>query len=217
MRTLILCAVALWTAVAGATPPGLIVAPDGYYSVTVGPDGVPVQEKITQVMVLGTPPVTPPTPPLPPPITPVPGDPTAFTIKVTTESKKANDPVGAVILEQAYETFGLKIADGTIPPTAAAIDKALSPVLDKALEFNPKGDEPWVGFRAVVASELATRLIAHNGTMTKDQYVQFFKEVSTGLDASTLGLAIPPWLAPILEALIPIIIKLILQLLGGAG
>lgn len=38
---------------AAVAAPGLVVAPDGYYAVTVGSDGKPVMEKITNVMVLG--------------------------------------------------------------------------------------------------------------------------------------------------------------------
>jgi hypothetical protein len=43
-----------------AAAPGLLVAPDGYYAVTVDSSGKPVMEKITNVMVLGNAP-TPPT------------------------------------------------------------------------------------------------------------------------------------------------------------
>lgn len=53
LAVLLVCASAL-----GA--PGLLVTPDGYYSVTVDASGKPVTEKITNVMVLGTAPVPPP-------------------------------------------------------------------------------------------------------------------------------------------------------------
>lgn len=59
-RLLLLVSLSCIASASLAAPPGLLVTPDGYYVVTIGPDGKPVQEKITQVMVLGTAPTPPP-------------------------------------------------------------------------------------------------------------------------------------------------------------
>lgn len=217
MRYVLCCLLVLCSVANGAGPPGLVIAPDGYYVITDAPDGSQVMTKIPPhlIMYRGTPAPGPGPGPVPP--DPQPPPVTSFSQQVSGWAKQVNDPPGAAALGTAYGTVGDSIAAGTIPPDAVKIEKVLAPTLDLALSMVGSSPAKWAKFRGDVATELTNRLIRNGGVMSKEQYVLFFSEVEAGLALANASYAIPPWLADILAQLIPIIIGLITRLLSGVG
>lgn len=121
------------------------------------------------------------------------------------------DPASAKIMGDAY--YGVladQIESGVIPADPDSVDKAMT-AAHEVVSRGPK----WKKFHVeVVIPELGRRVISGE-TKTAEDYTKFFREVQTGLNASAEGAAIPPWLQPLIAALIQALIELLTNLFGG--
>lgn len=206
-------------AFAGGT---LVLTDAGYQTMTAEPGQPAVLSPVTpvdHVMDLRTGAPAPNPPPGgddPPPNT------STFTQNVSTWAGTVNDPNGVAVMNLAYTTIRDNIQRGVIPADPASVDKALTEALNRSLDMMDVADPQqrrtkWAEFRGKVAEELGKRVIANGGSYSKEQFVSFFGEVTSGLETANAGYALPVWVAEILAVLLPVLVRLITGLFSGAG
>lgn len=134
----------------------------------------------------------------------------------TSEDRKAareladavDDPVGATMLSKTYGLIGEYIASGKIPAEPAAIDKALTEAVDTALAMIPgRRQDDWEKVHQQLVDRISPRIVA--GKLDRDQWATVFRDFSQGLGDSTSGAAIPPFLEPLIAALMKILIEIL--------
>lgn len=184
--------VALMASVAVGAAPGLLVTPDGYYAVTLGADGKPVTEKITNVMVLGS---------VPPVVTPPDAGTDPIAAKVREWAVAVGDPTSQAALKEVYARVGPATAGQPREKVVQALRSATDSVLGAT-----GGSERWKPFRDNVS-----KLIDAEEAKGPVDWPKFCASVAKGLESGT---ALDP-------ALLQLIINLILQIvqlfLGGGG
>ena len=196
MRTTLTLVLALvMSATTFAAGPGLIITDSGYYVVTQGADGKPVQVHVTQVMDLrgGT------TPQPQPPGT---SDPIAD--QVAGWAKDVGDPTSAQALVIVYREVGKMAAGQPRDKVLQALRQGSDTVL-----ATTGGAEKWKGWRAKVSA-----LIDAEEAKGAVDYAKLCNSIATGLERSAPSAALDP-------ALLTLIINAILQILqiifGNSG
>lgn len=134
-----------------------------------------------------------------------------------TEARKlaegVDDAIGATMLAKTYELLGEYIASGKIPSDATSVDKAVTEAVDKTLEMLPgrKADE-WEAVHLKLVDRISRKLIANGGKLGADQWSTFFRSCSEGLNDTVEGNAIPPFLEPLIAALVKMLIELLTEM-----
>lgn len=201
MRTTLTLLLALvMSATTFAAGPGLIITDSGYTVVTVGADGKPVQNAVTQVMDLrsgGN--------PQPGPQPPVTGD--AIADQVAAWAKDVGDPTSAQALVIVYREVG-KIASGQ--PRDKVL-QALRQGSDTVLSTTG-GTEKWRGWRGKVSALID----AEEAKGTVD-YSKLCNSIATGLERSAPSAALDPALLTLIINAILQILQIIFGNIGGGG
>ena len=132
---------------------------------------------------------------------------------VTKWADDIRDPTGAAIMSKMYSIVGQNIGNGTIPSDTASVDKAITAAADKAIDMIPgRKTDDWEDLHRKVMDDLGRIVVTSGGKMSAAQWQKYFAEVSGGLDGSNQGAAIPPFLQPLIAALIQVLIELIQDL-----
>lgn len=201
MRTTLTILLALvMSATTFAAGPGLIITDSGYTVVTVGADGKPVQNAVTQVMDLRS--VGNPQPGPQPPVT---GD--AIADQVASWAKDVGDPTSAQALVIVYREVG-KIASGQ--PRDKVL-QALRQGSDTVLSTTG-GTEKWRGWRGKVSALID----AEEAKGTVD-YSKLCNSIATGLERSAPSAALDPALLTLIINAILQILQIIFGNIGGGG
>ena len=209
MRRAILFALVMATSSAVvAGEPTIVILPNGTAWYSAG-DGSPT---VLISNVIPPPGTVPPTNPDGPKAPPVPG-PSGIEIQVRGWAEEVDDATGAAIMAKLYEILADNIANGKIPGDPDSIDKAVTAAADEALDMVPgRHDDDWEGVHDKVMGELGRKLVASGGNMTPIQFSNFFREAQKGLESANAGKSLPPFLAPLIQELVKILMKLIVDM-----
>lgn len=121
-----------------------------------------------------------------------------------------DDSLGATMLSKTYELLAEYVASGKIPSDADSVDKALTAAVNEAVKMTPgRHATKWDAFNTKVGDLLTAKLIASGGKLTAAEWSQHLRDVSAGLAASTDQSAVPPFLEPLLAALVQLLVELL--------
>jgi len=196
--------VLLSSAVAIAGEPVIVLLPDGTAWFSAGAESPTILVR-NIIRAPGMPPGgNPPDEPAPP------DEKSGLRKDVAKWSSDIDDTTGALVMSRAYGLLGEYIASGKIPADADSIDKAITAAGAQTFKMLPgKHVDDWEELHRKVMDKLTVLVTANGGKLTAVQWSGFFREVSAGLDDSTSGSAIPPWLEPLIAALVQVLIDLL--------
>jgi len=124
-----------------------------------------------------------------------------------------DDAIGATMLAKTYELLAEYIASGKIPSDAASVDKAVTEAVDKTLEMVPgRHADDWDAVHLKLIDRVSKQLIASGGKLSAAEWSAFFRSCSQGLHDTVEGNAIPPFLEPLIAALVKILIEMLTEM-----
>ena len=199
-RTALLTMAAMLVIAATATASILIITSSGYYTLSEDSSGVPVIQKVDQVIRLSGDPDDPTDPP----------PPTSTYAELqrvaAVESAKIDDNTTAKAISEIYKMVGDRVADGSIKPDDSF--KAVSSATDAVLKVTGTADK-WTAWRGAITNELV-KLKQTGKLKTKADHVAALGAVRRGLESKGLFDNID------LEKLIELI-KLIMSIIAMFG
>ena len=127
-------------------------------------------------------------------------------------AEDVDKPAEAAIMASVYGFLADHIQKGTIPSDADSVNSAMNESFEEAFDSTPVDYEDWEEFYERVLDAAGDLVLKHSTDVPKKEWVGFFRDVEAGLEDSTEGNALPPWLAPIIQELLKLLLQLITNL-----